>query len=203
MNIFRKKNYYVSWTAIISGAFIGLGLNFLLNLFSLAIGLASFTVSSSGKTEFSLIGFMCFGLSSIISMFITGWVAGKLTPPILLNRLWGIFFGFLAWCLLLMITIILLTNMIQYAAFHANFTSNLIAIKITNDAPMFTETHAHALTNSPLSLNIETGKKIITLNAFLTFILFFIGGVSSCLGGYLGYKKSPTSTLPNDFYEAV
>jgi hypothetical protein len=189
MNTFKKLSY-VSWTAIFSGAIIGVGLNFLLNLFSLSISLASFSVSSSGKTEFYFIGFLCFILSAIVAMFISGWFAGKLTSPVVHQPRWGCFYGFLCWSVQLIITIILLTNMIHYAAFHSNFTSNLVTIKLTNNAPMFTETKAHSVIHSPLSFNIETNKKEIILNAALTFCLFFIGGLASTFGGYLGYRSS-------------
>jgi hypothetical protein len=79
-------------------------------------------------------------------------------------------------------------NMIQFAAFHSNFTSNLVAIKIQNSAPMLTETKAHSIKISPLSLNIETKKKVITLNAFLTFLFFTMGAISSSIGGLIGHR---------------
>lgn len=186
-----KKNFFISWTAIFSGAVIGVGLNFLLNLLTLGLALSCFSIALSGKTEFSLVGFLCFCVSAMIAMFTTGWIAGKLTPRVLLHPAWGILYGFLAWSVLLIITIILITNMIQYTAFHSNFSSNLTAIKITNNAPMLTQTVADTITNSPLSINVELGKKVIILNALLTFILFFLGGLSSCLGGYLGYRTPP------------
>ena len=121
-------------------------------------------------------------------MFGTGWIAGALSPKRVQKNIWGLLVGFLSWCLLLIGMIILLTNMIQYASFHTNFTSNLVEIKIKNNAPMLTETLAHHLKNSPLSFNIETHKKIIVINALLTFFLFFIGAISSSIGGFWGYK---------------
>ncbi|ASQ45598.1 hypothetical protein [Legionella clemsonensis] len=180
---------YLSWTAIFSAAIIGVGLNFLLNLFSLGLGISSFSIDLQGKTSLSFAGFICFCISSIIAMFFTGWFAGKLSPPMLQGRLWGAFYGFLAWSLLLIITVLIITNMIQFLAFHSNFTSNLVSVKLTHSAPMLTETIAHITKSSPLSFNIETTKKVLTLNAMLTFILFFLGALSSCIGGFIGYKK--------------
>ncbi|WED43997.1 hypothetical protein [Legionella cardiaca] len=188
MNNQTKECKYLSWTAVVSAAIIGIGLNFLFNLLSLALGISSFSIDIQGKTTFSLAGYFCFCISSIISMFFTGWVAGKLTPPQPLKKMWGILYGFLAWSLLLILTVVLLTNFIQFLAFHSNFTANLVAIKITNNAPMLTETVADITKNSPLSINIETTKKVLTLNAMLTFILFFLGALASCLGGFIGYK---------------
>ncbi|STY31237.1 Uncharacterised protein [Legionella wadsworthii] len=181
----------ISWTALFSGALAGVGLNFLLNLLALTIGLCSFSITASGETNLSLWGFGWFILFSLISMFTTGWVAGALSPKILKRKLWGLLIGFLSWSILLIFIIVLLTNMIQYASFHSNFTSNLVEVKIRNDSPMLTETKAHRINNSPLTFNIETHKKIITLNAFLTFLLFFTGALSSSIGGLLGYQMTP------------
>ncbi|TAL64470.1 MAG: hypothetical protein EPN84_03380 [Legionella sp.] len=186
-----KTLKYLSWSALFAGAVAGVGLNFLLNLLALGLGLASFSIGILGETVFSWIGFFCFCLSAIVAMFATGWIAGKLTPHNLQSRYWGVLIGFLSWSILLMFTIILITNMIQYAAFHSNFTSNLVEIRLKSNAPMLTGTTAQMLNHAPLSFNIETHNKIISLNALLTFLLFLIGSIASALGGFLGYSKSP------------
>lgn len=190
----KKTNPYISWTALYAGAIAGVGLNFLMNLLALGLGLASFSVSANGETLFSGWGFGSFIIAALCAMFTTGWIAGKFTPRILEKRAWGFLYGFLSWSLLLIFTIILITNFIQYTAFHSNFTSNLIEIKLRNSSPMLTTTTAHAVPNSPLSFNIETHKKVITLNALLTFLLFFIGATASALGGFFGYGKDPQTS---------
>lgn len=177
------------WTAIISGALAGVGLNFLLNLFSLAFALASFSVHSDGNTIFMFWGFLWFIFSAILAMFTTGWIAGKLAPKIFPDA-YGFLIGFLSWSLLLIMTIVLITNMIQYTVFHSNFTSSLLAIKIVGKMPMLTENVADLQGNSPLSINIEMKNKVIILNAFLTLILFFSGALFAAIGGFLGYRKS-------------
>ncbi|STX28998.1 Uncharacterised protein [Legionella beliardensis] len=184
-----KNRTYITWSAIFSAAIAGVGLNFLLNLLALALGIASFTIRLSGKIEFSLWGLICFCIAAVIAMFSTGWLAGRLSYPTL-NRFWGIFIGFLAWALLLIMTIILITNMIQFTIFHANFTSSLVAIKITNDAPMLTEIFLSG--KAPLSVTLEEDKKVIVLNALITFIMFCVGALASCIGGYLGYGRALT-----------
>ncbi|WP_419421030.1 hypothetical protein ACNVED_06965 [Legionella sp. D16C41] len=182
-----KIKLYINWSAVISAAIAGVGLNFLFNLLALALGIASFTIRASGKIEFSLWGFICFCLAALIAMFSTGWLAGRLSYPSL-KKMWGCFIGFLAWSLLLILTIILITNMIQFVAFHANFTSSLVAIKITNDAPMLTEIFLNS--KAPMSVAVEADKKVIVLNALITFIMFILGAGASCLGGYLGYSQA-------------
>ncbi|HVT62521.1 MAG TPA: hypothetical protein VHD33_03425 [Legionellaceae bacterium] len=180
----------VSWSAVFAGAVAGVGINFLLNLFALAFGIASFAHDANGHTIFSAMGFLWFCIAAIIAMFITGWLAGRLTPRVMPTPHWGIVYGFLAWSLLLILTIILITNMIQYMAFHSNFTSNLVEIRLTSQAPMLTMTKAHQSLQSPLKFNIETHKKIIILNGVLTFVLFMLGAITSGIGGYLGHQKS-------------
>ncbi|RUQ84973.1 hypothetical protein [Legionella septentrionalis] len=121
----KIKNSPVSWSAILAGAIAGVGLNFLLNLLALGLGIVSFSVTWSGRTDFSLLGFLFFCFAAVIAMFLTGWIAGRLTPAGW-ARYWGVLIGFLAWSVLLIFTLMLITNMIQYSAFHTNFTSNLV-----------------------------------------------------------------------------
>jgi hypothetical protein len=102
---------YMSWSALYAGAITGVGLNFLMNLLVLGLGIATFSVNISGQTNFSGAGFSCFIISALIAMFCTGWVAGKLTPPILEYKAWGLLYGFLSWSLLLIFTIILLLTL--------------------------------------------------------------------------------------------
>ena len=115
-------------------------------------------------------------------MFTTGWIAGRLTKVSFVRKQWGILYGFVAWCLSFMMTVILLMNMIQFSQFHSNFTSkNLTAIKITNNLPMMTSTQSG--TN-------ELNTKMISVNAYITFIFFLIGASSSALGGYIGFRPT-------------
>lgn len=172
----------VSWTAILIAALSGLGLNFLLNLLSLAIGISVFATQDNNSISVSLTGIVGFIFVAIISMFTTGWIAGKLTILPNIRKRWGLLYGFAAWSLSFVMTVVLLMNMIQFTQFHSNFTSkNLTAIKISNQAPMLTETQ-----NS----NSETEKRIIALNAYVTFFFFLIGACSSSIGGFLGFNSN-------------
>ncbi|MBV9575959.1 MAG: hypothetical protein JO149_04995 [Gammaproteobacteria bacterium] len=172
----------ISWSAIFTGASIGFGLNFLLNFISLAIGLSIFSEKNADSIEFSLAAFAFFIIAAVIAMSITGWVAGRLTIHSPKRKSWGIAYGFLAWTICFIMTIILITNMLQFTYFHSSFTSkNLVAIRITGDMPMTTETK---------SINADLSKKNITMNAQVTILLFMVGAISSSLGGYLGYRPN-------------
>ena len=170
----------LSWKAIFAGAFTGFGLNFLLNLLSLAIGLSIFVEKTGDQLSFSLTGFIAFIATAIISMFATGWVAGRLTPPSYRIKTWGLVYGFIAWTACFIMTVVLITNMLQFTYFHSSFTSKeLVAIRITNDMPMATETK---------SINADLSKKTISMNAQITFCLFLLGALSASVGGYMGYQ---------------
>lgn len=181
----------ISWSAIFSGVLAGFGINFLFNLCMLAFGIAMFSLNAQNSTVISIFGVVSYLILSIVTMFITGWVAGRLTPAIF-YKWWGALIGFIAWSLLLITTIVILTNMIQFTAFHSTFTShpNLVAIRIANDLPFMTETKESSATASPLNINLEKTTKVITLNATATFVLFLIGAISSCTGGFIGYIRS-------------
>ncbi|HVY53626.1 MAG TPA: hypothetical protein VHA13_03815, partial [Gammaproteobacteria bacterium] len=159
-----NKPKILSWQAIVIGAFIGLGLQFLLNLLALSIGLSIFSKKIDGTISFSILNFIGFALVGIISMVTAGWVAGRLTKNSVLQKSWGMLYGLMAWCLTFILTVILITNAIQFSYFHANFTSRqLVAIRITRDLPMITETQ---------SVNNDLDTTSITLNAYVTFALF-------------------------------
>lgn len=170
-----------SWTAVFVGALVGLGLNFLLNLISLAVGISIFSQQTLDTVSFSLWGIVGFILVAVFSMFFTGWIAGRLTILPSIRKYWGCLYGFSAWCLSFIMTVILLMNTLQFTQFHSNFTSkNIHAIKISNQQPMLTESQGS---------NSETDKKTIGLNAYVTFIFFLLGACSSTLGGYVGFRS--------------
>lgn len=169
-NTNRNENK-LDWSALFAGAIGGVGLNFLLNLLALAIGLSSFSIAQEGSTRFSLAGYSLFCFSAFIAMFFTGWLAGKLSSGLLLRKAWGLVHGFLAWCLLLLFTVMLITNLIQYTAFHANFTSNLAGINISANSPMMTETLSEQKGVSAIP-DTEKAKKILRINSFQTFFFF-------------------------------
>lgn len=170
-----NDNKKLSWTAVLTGGIAGVGLNFLLNLLSLAIGLSIFTVSN----RLSVLSLFFFGVLAFIAMFTTGWIAGILSNINVNKKMWGVLYGFIAWCVSFIFTVILLTNMIQFASFHSNFTSNeLVAVRITNESPMTTETK---------KAKVDLSTKTISLNVYVTFFLFGIGALSSCIGGYVGF----------------
>lgn len=104
------KGRYISWSAIVIGALVGIGLSFLLNVFGIAIGLSAFNAASTGATTMAIGGFIGMIIGTIASMFMAGWVTGYLSRTFSFHRNLGVLYGFSAWCLALVITIVLASS---------------------------------------------------------------------------------------------
>src|SRR5687767_10657531 len=68
----------ISWTAILAGALVGMGLTFLLNTFSIGIGLSLVRTTEDGLTSLAIGGFIGLLIGAIVSMFAAGFTAGCL-----------------------------------------------------------------------------------------------------------------------------
>ena len=95
---------FFSWKAVFAGAFVGIGLAFLFNLFGVAVGLSAFTATSvAGLESLAMGGFLGIVIGIVVSMYIAGWVAGFLGRPYCARRNAGAIYGFVTWTLVLMI----------------------------------------------------------------------------------------------------
>jgi hypothetical protein len=170
----------ISWTAIFVGAFVGVGLGFLLNLFSVAIGLSAFTTSPEGVTAFAVGGFIGFAIGGVVSMFVAGWTAGHLAHPYCPKRNSGALYGFTTWVVALILLILLSGPVNHYVASSTGYISNhTIVIEHPpgeHPAPAMTDTPASAE-----KVANDTGKA-----AFALFVLFFLAALSSSFGGHFG-----------------
>lgn len=173
---------YISWTAIIVGALIGIGLSFLLNLFSVAIGLSIFTVSADGLVSLAVGGFLGLVIGAVVSMFLAGFTSGWLGRSHCGKHNLGILYGFTTWSLALVMTVLLTSHVGRYIASYSNFVSNPATIIVTTNenAPMVSESPI----SGAMTVNAEKATNTIGLGAFVVFILFFISAVSSCVGAY-------------------
>lgn len=177
---------HISWSAIVAGALVGLGLGFLLHLFGSAIGLSAYSSSSSGAQVIAIGGLLGFLIGVIVSMLAAGYVAGYLSRFHQCVCHGGIIYGFSTWSLSLVLSALLVFPLMKYSlAYNYSLAHNVVA-KATNDSQM----------NAPI---INKAKKIITnldtapvtadnlaWSAWIVFILFFIGALSSCIGACWG-----------------
>ncbi|MDB5243034.1 MAG: hypothetical protein JWP57_3659 [Spirosoma sp.] len=102
----------ISWSAVFAGVLVAIVTQMLLTLLGLGIGFGALdTVEEQNPTAGLGIGTaIWYMVSSLVSLFIGGWVAGRLaSTPRLFD---GIIHGVLTWCLVTLLTVYLLTTAI-------------------------------------------------------------------------------------------
>jgi len=158
-----------SWKPIIAGALTAIGLTFLLNLFSIAINLTAFTTNDQGIENLVLGGLIATALGTVASMFASGWLAGYLGTRYCTKRHLGAFYGFLTWCVALIIAIFLSSHAQEYVNFYTHFISG-----------------------STISMSANTGAQLsfssqpAVVSHYVIFILFFLSAFACSLGGHCG-----------------
>jgi hypothetical protein len=68
----------ISWSAILAGALVGIGLSFLLNLFSIAMGLSFVSTTKEGLLTLVVSGLIGLVAGTIFVSFSSGFTAGYL-----------------------------------------------------------------------------------------------------------------------------
>ncbi|MGM9507805.1 YrzE family protein [Larkinella sp. GY13] len=108
MNIIKR----ISWSVVFAGVLVAIVTQMLLTLLGLGIGLGTIdSVEERNPTAGLGIGSaIWYIISSLISLFLGGWVAGRLaSTPRLFD---GVIHGILTWCLVTLLTIYFLTTTI-------------------------------------------------------------------------------------------
>ncbi len=166
-----------TWSPVIAGALTALGFSFLLNLFGVAIGLTAFTTNNQGLETLSLGGLIATGLGVIVSMFAAGWLSGYLGNRYCSKRHLGAFYGFLTWCLALIISILLVDPIQHYLTFYSHFISGATV----GGRPL-----SHSALTITANLPLPATKVIIS--TYILFCLFFLSAFASSLGGHCGMR---------------
>lgn len=182
----------ISWSSVIAGGLVGLGLSFLLNLFGLAIGLTAFSSTPDGITALAIGGFLGLAIGSFAVMFVAGWTAGYLGRPYTFNPDNGFVYGFLAWCLSLLLLVSFANPLANFVAsfpgspYYDHNRDRAVVTRNYDQTPLAT-TDARNVTEKKAN---ETGKAGLAL-----FALFAIGALGSCFGGHFGmnYRKDDYS----------
>jgi len=168
----------LSWRPIVAGSLVAIGLTFLLYLFSVAIGLTAYTIDSTGIQKLAFGGLMGAALGVISSMFAAGWLSGYLSQRNCSKRHLGALYGFLTWCLTMILLALLASHMHQYVMFYNNLLSgNYNMMQMSNSlASNAATTVANMHVNS------------IVLSAYIAFALFFLSAFACSLGGHCGMR---------------
>jgi hypothetical protein len=171
----------ISWRPILAGALAAIGFSFLLNLFSVALGLTAFTVNSQGVETLALGGLLGTSIGIIVSMFGAGWLAGYLGQHRGNKHQLGAIYGFLAWCVALIISIFLASHIQQYISFYSHFISHSANIIFVNDAGSSTGLAV---------IGDHVPAKSLTTGTYIVFFLFFLAALASSAGGHYGMRHT-------------
>lgn len=174
-----------SWKPVIAGAFIAIGLTFLLNLFGVAIGLTAFGTNDQGTETLAFGGLFATALGVIVSMFATGWLTGYLGRNYCTERHLGAIYGFLAWCLALIITVFLAARVQEYINFYGHFISGTAS--------------SFQASNQVATVSTTVSPKGLIISTYIIFVLFFLSAFACSLGGHCGmrHKLKETNNIPD------
>jgi len=165
---------YLHWKAVFAGAVMAMGMTFLFNLLTLALGLSLYAPDHTEKMALTFASVAWFVVGSYIVLFIPGWVAGRLVGHDhsfhLAN---GFLHGFVTWSLYLMISWLFLSAMKD--ATSTSILQSLFSAMQAN----------HTASNMPTNEVHNIG-----YTGLVIFSAFFIGAMGCCIGASCGIKES-------------
>lgn len=193
----------MSWGAILTGALVALGLTFLFNLLTIAVGLSLFTQNADGAKALTFAGYAWVLIGGYIILFISGWVAGRLIHHhCRLHWCNGVLHGFVTWTFYLILSMLVLAHMATPASVSLLRTT---FVSVTEyDQPTPQERAAASSTTT------ETKAHRAGLAALGSFFIFLVGAFGCSAGAAYGirecrkeceansgakYPNSPTPTI--------
>lgn len=189
----------ISWSAVLTGALIGIGISFLFNLFAFSIGLTAFANTTAGPQALAIGGVIGLIIITIFSMGTAGWVAGYLGRPKSLHRDMGVIYGFTAWCVALILMVLLSSHFGSFISYNVSALQNPSSTIVTvdrnaavNSPNPSTVTKNVVINNDATKVNVVNAQdtaNALALSSFLAFVLFFIGAIASCIGGHWGARS--------------
>ena len=119
-------------------------------------------------------------------MFVAGTAAGYLGRSYCIKRNLGVIYGFTTWCLALILTALLTSNLGHFISNYSTLITNPTAIIVTQDRNMPAMSQStHGNTNI-VTVNTQKATNDLGATSFLMFVLFFIGALAACFGGHYG-----------------
>jgi hypothetical protein len=188
----------LSWTSVFAGTLVAIGLSFLFNLFGLAVGLSAYSTAPEGHTMLVAGGYLGMVASVMISMFIGGWVSGYLGKEQCSNKKFGILYGFITWCITLILSIFITAHVGQFITIQQSaLAHNELMVKLSTNVShsMSTSTKTENMStldmNNAHHMNALSKKETHAIGGslLLTFLLFLAGAIMSAYGGYRGIRS--------------
>lgn len=185
----------ISWTGIIVGAFVALGLSFLLYLLTAGLGLSTMTLSQQGLLALGIGGFIFIIILSFLIMFISGWITGLIARGYCYRPSFGLLHGFTAWCLALLLAIF------SHSAFLGSLTPDVEGYNVKGPTTQISRNVDTTTTAVPSTRDTRTGvtteeaANTAGMGILATFFIFLTGAIASSLGGYFGVKSSDETVV--------
>jgi hypothetical protein len=177
-------HHRIYWTAIIVGTIVTFGLCFLLSLLNIGMGLSAFSLDAQTMTNLAIVGYIWLLISSVIILFIGGWVAGRLGAFSGLPRRFGVLYGFTTWSLALILTLAITPSINAYMPSNMHVVSNSSSREIAHSAPP-------SGGDTKVIVNTEKATNTIGKITLATFVIFLLTAIASGLGGYVGMRLLP------------
>jgi len=171
----------ISWSAIIVGALVAVGLSFLLNLFGLALGLTAFSTARAGEFMVTIGGLIGVIITILVAMGVAGYTAGYLGRGYTRCNL-GILYGFATWTLALILSAAVAAHINHYTVTYAKALGVNVSNTTTNTTNVTTGTDNRANDQNQDSNRVTANPKELATAAFLLFVLFFLGAFATCVG---------------------
>lgn len=177
------------WSAIFSGALVGVGLAFLLHMYGVAIGLSAYSSSPDGASTIAIGGVLGMLIGVIAAMATAGFVAGYLGHHHYHHTHGGVIYGFITWSLVLILSVLIAGPLMQYADNYNDALSKPVSVQSQNAG----DEKAGETTITAPKVKVETATSVkeitpkeLAWSGWIVFGLFFIGALSSCVGACCG-----------------
>jgi hypothetical protein len=182
----------ISWSAILAGAFVGLGLAFLLHLYAIAISLSAFSSASNhGASVITIGGLLGMIIGVIAAMATAGFVAGYLGRFHYYLLHGGVIYGFLTWSIIIFLSAIMVGPMESYVENFGNSLSNSTVIRNNGEDRNVTVQNTAVVPKNGKMANVpvvDVSAKQLAFGGWVVFVLFFVGALSSCIGACYGIQ---------------
>lgn len=175
----------ISWSAIISGAVVGVGLCFLFHLLTSGIGLSAMTKTVGGTQVLVASVLLWLYLGNYFIFFLSGWVTGKLARPYCSHPCTGLLYGFMAWSLTLIFSMVLFAHVSDKSTIEIipSMHSTTMEERMVMANPDTSNKKATVIDNDTQEAIQKVG--IANLAIFLVFLSGALGGA---IGSYYALR---------------